>query len=170
MLFNKKGQGHMTETVAVLFIFFVLVLFGMIFYFKYAQGEFEKEKGEQLGRRAIEASLQTLFLPEVLCTDGENEPKDNCIDMVKLQHASDMIKENEDYYFDLFSYGKISVFQNYPLPAGETEPHEIVLYEKRKPNAEAQEASLFVVALRDLIQGGAEDYYGYGYMKVVVYQ
>ena len=32
----------------------------------------------------MEATLKTLFMPELICSRGEAEPEDNCFDVLKL--------------------------------------------------------------------------------------
>jgi len=71
---KRKGQARMTETIAVLFIFFVLVLFGIVFYFKFQQISFKEKQEEQLASKAMEITLTTLFLPELQCSRGGAEP------------------------------------------------------------------------------------------------
>lgn len=157
----------MTETVAVLFIFFVLILFGIIFYYKYAEGAIAQEKQELIGKRAIATSLKVLFAPELICSNGGAEVEDNCIDMGKLPDAIRVIEENPVYYFNIFSYATISIEQIYP---GGEESAEIILYDRPRPDWENQEAAFFVVALRDKIFGDNVDFFSFGYLKVVAYQ
>jgi len=154
----------MTETIAILFIFFVLVFFGILFYYKYSQVSLKQEKEELLGKRAIETTLKALFLPELICSNGEAEPEDNCVDMLKVRHANVTFRLHNQTYFDLLSYSKISIYKVYP----ESEIKEpFVLYDKPKPDWEKKEATYFVLTLRDELQG--QDNYGFGYIKVEVY-
>jgi len=101
---TSKGQSHMTETIAILFIFFVLVFFGILFYYKYSQVSLKQEKEELLGKRAIETTLKALFLPELICSNGEAEPEDNCVDMLKVRHANVTFRlHNQTYRFHFVS-------------------------------------------------------------------
>src|SRR3989338_5778396 len=92
MIHTRNGQVRMTETIAVLFIFFVLLLFGMIFYYRYQSTAIQEKKEELLAERAMGTTLRVLFLPELMCTQFTAEPIDNCIDGLKLQQ----LKLNED--------------------------------------------------------------------------
>ncbi|MBU0470170.1 MAG: hypothetical protein ABIG52_00955 [Nanoarchaeota archaeon] len=161
---KKKGQVNMTETIAVLFIFFVLIMFGIIFYYKYQQVAFVEKQEELLGARAIETTAKVLFMPEILCSKGEAEPEDNCLDLLKLRSLNETFKKYlEDYYFDIFSYGKIYVQEVYPGNS------TWILYDKFKQDATKEEPTFFVVTLRDEIPGEREPSYSYGYLTVVVY-
>jgi len=161
---NKSAQIRMTETIAVLFIFFVLIAFGLIFYYQYQKVSFKEKQAELFANRAMDTTLKTLFLPELACSKGEAEPEANCFDLMKLRYANQTIKDHlADYYFDLFSYAKISVNQTYP------NSELWVIYDK-KPNQLNQsnsnyEPTFFVVTLKDEIDGS----YGFGFIEVGVY-
>ncbi len=161
---NRKGQIKISETIAVLFIFFVLILFGIIFYYKYQQAAlFEKEE-ELLGAKAIETTLKTLFLPELICSKGLAEPEDNCFDVLKLDLVNKTFKKYSDnYYFDLFSYAKISVKEVYP---GDT---SWLLYDKPPLKITRKEPTFFVVSLRNDLTDENKPQYRLGYVEVVAY-
>ena len=159
----KKGQIRMTETIAVLFIFFVLILFGLIFYFRYSESAFKAEQEEMFGKKAIDLTTKTIFLPELLCSKGEAEAEDFCFDMMKLRHTEKTLKKHlSDYYFGLFSYAKISVQEIYP------DDDSWIIYEKKKPNSTRVDPTFFVVSLKDESLGGQPSY-GFGVVKVEVY-
>ncbi len=159
----KKGQIRMSETIAVLFIFFVLILFGIIFYYNFQKVSIKEKQEEALAIRAIETTLKTLYLPELICSNGYgNEVEDNCFDLTKMKHAQELIVEKEDYYFSLFGYSKITVYQLYPEGAD-----PLVLYEKVKPDWTSKEPTYFVVALRDGLTG--LENYKFAYLEVEVY-
>ena len=161
----------MTETIAVLFIFFVLILFGIIFYYQYQKVSLVEKQQELVAARAMDTTLKVLFLPELICTKGEAEPEDNCFDMMKLRHVNETFKEYlTKYYFNLFSYSNIYVQPVYP--PGE----KIVLYDKEPPLQEDEirswkykEPTFFVIALKDELKGTAVSEYGLGYVVVEVY-
>lgn len=160
LIAGKKGQIHLTETVAVLFIFFVLIIFGMIFYSKYQQISFKEKSEEFVASRAMDTTLRVLFLPELICSRGEAEPEDNCIDLLKLGPAHETIQDHvKDYYFDLLSYATITIIQLSP------EENTFVLYDQPKPGYTKKEPTYFVVSVRD----DTEQSYGFGYVKVEVY-
>ena len=171
---NRSAQIKMTETIAVLFIFFVLILFGIIFYYQYQKVSLVEKQQELVAARAMDTTLKVLFLPELICTKGEAEPEDNCFDMMKLRSVNETFKENlVQYYFNLFSYSRIYVQEVYP-PSPTGEP--IILYDKEPPLQEGEtrswkyrEPTFFVVALKDETKGTAISEYGLGYVVVEVY-
>ena len=160
---KNKAQIRMSETIAILFIFFVLILFGLIFYFKYQGISLKEQQEETLANRAMDTTLKALFLPELICSEGNAESEDNCFDLMKIEHAHQVFQDNlNEYYFDMFSYANITVFQTYPTP------EKYVLYEKVKPDYTRKEPTFFVVTLKnELITG--EETYGFGYIVVEVF-
>ena len=110
---GKKSQIQMGETIAVLFVFFVLILIGLIFYVKIIKGNIESDKEEASQLRAIGIAQRVMFLPELQCSE-DNIIKDNCIDIWKLDSAKNIMKDNEPYYYDLLEFSDVKVVPIYP--------------------------------------------------------
>ena len=113
---SKKGQVRITETIAVLLIFFLIIVFAMIFYGNYQKTVMEEKENEAFADKAIRITTKLLSLPELACTKGDSDYESFCFDMLKLRHVNDLFKENlADYYYDLFSYSRVTVYQIYPF-------------------------------------------------------
>jgi hypothetical protein len=125
-----------------------------------------------------------LFIPELACTRGEAELEDNCFDVLKLNHIYQLMQENPDYYFHLFSFAKIYVDQMYPAPEGSdsddenqiliddfdrdgTNEKRWVIYDNVKADWTYREQTPFIVSLRDPTNANAP--YSYGVLMVEVY-
>ena len=109
----KKSQIHMMETISVLAIFFILVILVFVFYSRVSESNVEIGKEESSQLDAIKIAQKAPNLPELQCSQ-ENIVKDNCIDILKLEVVSEVIKENEIHYFDMFSFSKITIDEIYP--------------------------------------------------------
>ena len=159
---DRKGQVQISETIAILFIFFVLLLFGIIAYAKFQQSALRERQEELLINKGIQISTKVLFLPELVCTKGEAEAEDNCFDMAKVKwlNQNGYFEDNIDYYFELFSFATISINQIYP--EGE---ELIILYNKQDPNRINKKETHFVISLKDEMN----DQFGYGFLTVEVY-
>ncbi|MBT6773919.1 hypothetical protein HOA91_00970 [Candidatus Woesearchaeota archaeon] len=161
----------MNETIAIVFIFFVLILFGIMFFYQYQKVAIKEKNEELLGNRAMDTTLKTLFLPELICTKGEAEPEDNCFDLMKLRYAEKTFTAHlTDYYYEIFSYAKITVQEVYP--GNKT----YLLYDKEKPPQEdgsqgwtRKEPTYFVVTLKDENNSEEKANYGFGYINIEVY-
>ncbi|MAE42761.1 hypothetical protein CMO93_03245 [Candidatus Woesearchaeota archaeon] len=112
---KKKAQAQMLETIAVLFIFFLLIVIGFVFYAKVLKGNIELQKEESMQLNAIEVAQRASSLPELQCSE-DNIVSDNCIDLLKLEAASEIIvkPENEIFYYDRLLFSKITVNEIYP--------------------------------------------------------
>ena len=161
---NTKAQLHISETIAVLFIFFVLVLFGLIFYYRYQESAFNNKQQELAIAHAQDVSLQSLFLPELMCSKSNAEAEDNCLDVHKVASAKDIFNVHRDYYFDLFGYSNVSVHQIYPLVWTWT------LYDHSNIAGKGNyKATRFVVALKNETKNMNVPEYTVGYLEVGVY-
>ena len=112
---NRKAQIQILETIAVLAVFFVLVVLGFSLYSKFFGIGIEDEKIEGFDLNAIKISQKASFLPELQCSLGGNII-DNCIDLLKLEAMPGIIsrEENKLHYFDNFGFSRIMVKEIYP--------------------------------------------------------
>ena len=109
----RKAQIQIGETVAVLFVFFILVIIGIIFYVKIIRGNIESEIQEASQLSSIGIAQRVMFLPELQCSN-DNVIKENCIDILKLNNAENLMSGNEVYYYDLFEFSNIIVSEIKP--------------------------------------------------------
>ena len=122
----------MIETIAILIVFFMLVVFGLIFYTKVMKGSYTVKLEEKTQLRAIELAQRASFLPELQCSE-ENIIKDDCIDLLKLNAAAAIMQDNPIYYYDLLEFSKITVEEIYP------EANSWALYDRPLRDSENKE-------------------------------
>ncbi|MBI2134987.1 hypothetical protein HYU09_03275 [Candidatus Woesearchaeota archaeon] len=120
---KKSAQIQMMETMAVLFIFFILVVLGIVFYAKVLKGNLEQQKEESVQLNAIEVAQRASSLPELQCSE-DNIVSDNCIDLIKLESAREIMQQNYVYYYDRLLFSTITVNEVYP------DSKELVLYSR----------------------------------------
>lgn len=112
----NKAQVKMTETIGVMFVFFLLVVFGFVFYARIQASNYQKTLIEENEKRAVEVAQRASTLPELQCSSN-NIVTDNCIDIQKLESMSNMLKSNHDLqisYYDSFESSRLIVKQIYP--------------------------------------------------------
>lgn len=109
----------MGESVAILFIFFILVVFGFVFYMNVIKSSAKVEMEENIQLKAIGIAQKASFLPELQCSE-ENVRVEDCIDLLKLEAASDLLGENNIYYYDVFEFSNIKVKRIFPPENQET--------------------------------------------------
>ena len=110
---QKKSQIQIGETVAVLFVFFMIIVVGLIFYFKVIKSNVKIEQEELYQLRSVSIAQRLMFLPEVQCSEN-NLIIGNCVDILKLEAAQDIMKRNKLYYYDLLEFSEINITQIYP--------------------------------------------------------
>lgn len=110
---KNKAQIQTLETIAVLFIFFVLVAIGLVFYAVVLRGNIEQQKEEGMELTSIQVAQRAYSLPELQCSE-DNIVSDNCIDILKLESASKIIPDNGIYYYDRLLFSTITIDEVYP--------------------------------------------------------
>ncbi len=136
----KKSQIQMGESVAVLFIFFIFLVFGFVFYMNVMSSSTKVEMEENIQLKAIGIAQKASFLPELQCSE-ENVRVEDCIDLLKLNAAAALLKENNFYYYDVFEFSKIWVENVFP------EEDEWLLYNKTPANYKDQLSTFVPVSL-----------------------
>ncbi|TKJ17385.1 hypothetical protein CEE44_02520 [Candidatus Woesearchaeota archaeon B3_Woes] len=109
---KKKSQIQMMETIAIMLIFFVIIVIGFTFYIRtsgFSQGQ-KIAKIQEL--ESIKVSQAISFLPELQCS-SKNIIKDNCFDMYKLS-AFMTLPDKNNVYYPFFYYSDITVKEIYP--------------------------------------------------------
>ena len=122
MKLTKKSQIKMTETIGVLVIFFILVLFGFIFYTQYQKSAIKQQQEELTAKNAVATSLTISFLPELRCSE-KDIPTIGCIDKIKFDMFKTKLEDPDSYSFYSKIFGKSTIYlENIILET------EIVLY------------------------------------------
>jgi len=100
----------MTETIGILVVFFILILFGVIFYAQYQKSAIREQQDIATGKRAVATSLKAFYLPELRCTKGFDEAFIACVDIHKLNIFQNKINENYNFYANIFGKSYISLY------------------------------------------------------------
>ena len=104
----------MLETISVLAVFFILII---IFYAFYSSTfvDIDEERGRIRQLEAVKIIQQASSLVEVQCSE-RGFSKDNCVDLLKVEAASEIMQnaENKEFYFDKFGFSRITIKQIYP--------------------------------------------------------
>lgn len=131
----------MFETVMVIFIFFILLVFGFVFYGKFFKSSSDQSVAEQSQVNAVQIAQRIAELPELLCTE-EDVREFNCVDLFKLQVIRDHNLFNDELqYFDMLGFSRITFKQISPVPASDPELEStdgLVIYNKAPPNIQKE--------------------------------
>ena len=99
----------MTETIGILVVFFILILFGIIFYAQYQKSAIREQQDAATGKRAVATSLKVFYLPELRCTKGSDEAFTACVDAHKVSIFQNEMNENYNFYANIFGKSYISL-------------------------------------------------------------
>lgn len=108
-----KAQVKMGTTIAVLFIFFVILVFGFIFYTKIESINIARDQQVAEAQRSIQVAGSIVNLPELQCTLGGVE-RGVCFDIYKIKAMETLVNSHWTYYYDFFGFGNISINGIYP--------------------------------------------------------
>ena len=151
----QKAQIKMFETIAVLVVFFIIIMFGLMFYTRIQKGSFEAELEEKTIQRAIDMSENIFLLPEIECIH-----KKGCIDLLKLDAATEIINTNRIFYFSIFGNSRVLIQQIYP------EQQQWNLYDFPKTEDRGKISTQFPIPVYD----PKNDTYSFGVLYVDIYR
>lgn len=147
--------------MAVLLVFFFIVIIGMVFYVNLVKDKFLREKDEQTQIESINVMKRALSLPELQCSE-QNIIREGCIDILKLESAQAFIRnsdQNQLYYHDLFGFSEIKVMNVYPI----TQEYEV--YTRPLEEFTGRSSTNTPVSLLDPRTGE----FSFGIMSIVTY-
>lgn len=97
----------MWETMGVLFVFFILLGIGLVFYSAVEQKNARLQQDESSQLLAIERALRIAQLPELECPTSLEIKA--CIDGEKAKLAKVVFESHQAAYFDLFGFSNITL-------------------------------------------------------------
>lgn len=108
---KKKAQLRIFETVSVLFVSFILLGMGMIFYGNQNQKSVEREIEKNVELRALNIAEQIQSMPELQCSTS-NIITERCFEKVKLEKLNELQPKPD--YFSAFGFSEAYVDEIYP--------------------------------------------------------
>jgi len=112
---QKKSQVKMFETIAVLVVFFFLLVFGVSFYFVMQRTSYNRQVERNAQLLSVQLSQKISDVPELDCALAGIQI-DNCIDLIKLERFFEILDEDlkRVSYFDTLGYSEIYIRTIYP--------------------------------------------------------
>ena len=149
----------MGETIAIIFIFMVIMVFGSLFYARVVRSGTVVKQEESLQQKAIEVAQKVSFLPEIQCSEG-NIAIENCIDIFKVDSAADIMSKNRIFYYDNFGFSSITIVKIFP------DDDSWLIYENAPEKYTDQKTTFVPISL---FEPRTKDF-SFGYIKVEVYK
>ena len=112
---SRNGQVKMFETIAVLIVFFFLLVVSASVYFSIKKGMVKQEAQEFIEEKNLQLTQKILTLPELDCSFATIQ-KENCFDLYKINAFSTILlqEKNSIDYFPILGYSEITITQVYP--------------------------------------------------------
>lgn len=122
----RKAQLKMGETIAVLIVFFILIMVGLVIYTNFRSSSIEEKRTEANDMLSIEIATRASLLPEIKCSEYQCIGCSGAIDLIKLDamtyeyvegefNSNDgIVEKNKRVYLPLFGYSYIKVHLLYP--------------------------------------------------------
>ena len=110
----------MAETIAVLTIFFFLLVFGFGFYMRFHQNYISNQQYKIANLKALQISQKAAYMPEFQCSI-QNVQEDNCFDSLKADIFEKMINgsdELKERYYEVLGFSRIELKEIYPSQDG----------------------------------------------------
>ena len=157
---NRKAQVQMGETIAIMFVFFILLIVGAVFYMNLQRTTITRDVAAAYELRAVELSQIISFLPEAQCTES-NVVKASCFDIYKLIGMSKVAATPKglNLYEREFGTTTIKLLKMYP------EGGEWVLYDNPKEDFTSAPVTHIPLALYNT----TSDRYYFGILEVTTY-
>lgn len=160
---RTKGQIQLFETIAVLMVFFVIVGFGMAFYFYISKESAIKEHRRALELNAITTAQKVSTLPELDCIQvGVHLEK--CFDTLKMNSFAKILNDPnmqaKDAYFDTTGYSKLTVMKIFPTGG------QVDIYDNKPADSVSTEKTFLPINTYDPLTKT----YGFAMLEVSFYE
>ena len=165
---KKRSQIRIGESMAVMIVFFFMLLFGYAFYIKIQQNSFYKEVREISEHRAIQVAQRVYFLPELQCSKGYRLVRESCYDKLKVNEFKKLLDQTPDikrlFYRNILDISEINISQVYPDSS-----YSHIIYDYTDVAEDTGRQSKEVVLMPISLYDPSTRSYSFGYLKVTYY-
>jgi hypothetical protein len=147
----KKAQIMSMETIAVLLVFFIILMFVFIFYFSYRSGALEEKQQELYSQQAAEIAMQVANLPELECSGAGIELGVDCFDRLKIEALEELMRDSIELragvYQEKFGNTKIQIKEIYN--SGQLYDVVYTLYDREPENKKDEFVFQTLISIND---------------------
>lgn len=160
----------MSENVLILFIFFILLVVGIVFFTKIQGAKTEQVVSTAVEGKGLQIAQQIASLPEIQCTKDNAREAGQCYDEVALQALSNLQLSGESpaYYQRLFGFSAIVVTKLFPNTKFINGQEQLVIYNNTKEGNPSITATFIPITVCNYLSGSVRDC-SFGVLKVEVY-
>ncbi|MFH1064245.1 MAG: hypothetical protein V1729_04150 [Candidatus Woesearchaeota archaeon] len=157
---GKHAQMKMGETIAIMFIFFLLLIAGAVFYMNLQRSSISQDISQAYELRAVEIAQTISFLPEVQCTES-NVVKASCFDIYKMIGMSVVSQTTKGNTLYLREFGTTTIKLTKLYPGG----GNWVLYDNPKESF----SSAPITNVPIMLYNSTSDKYYFGVLQITTY-
>ena len=155
----RKSQIKMGENIAILFIFFFILGFGLIFYGKFTSVSVKSQGEENMKVKAVQIAQRISYLPETRCSEM-NVVRSDCYDILKIVKMAELAETNKIFYYDLLEYSNVTIKEIYPGNA------DYKIYDNPLPD---KKYGIIPINIPITLYNAISDRMSYGILTVGVY-
>ena len=147
----KKAQIMSMETIAVLLVFFIILVFVMIFYISYRSSSIEEKQKEFYSRQAAQLAMEAVNMPELECSGAGIELGVDCFDKMKVEAISLLVEKSIELraglYQEKFGNSKVILREIYNM--GSMEETNYTIYSREPENKQDEYFFQTLVSIHD---------------------
>jgi len=147
----KKAQIMSMETIAVLLVFFIILMFVFIFYISFRSGAIEEKQEEFHSQQAVQIAMEVANLPELECSGAGIELGVDCFDKLKIEALSDLMQGSIELragiYQEKFGNSKIMIREIYNM--GQIKETNWTIYDREPENKKDEFVFQNLVSIHD---------------------
>lgn len=172
---TRKGQLQIGESIAVLLVFFMFLVFGLIFFAKFQQSDIVERSEKVSETLAVAISQKISTMPELRCSE-EKSLEVNCFDLQNIIIFSEVLpgfmEENKahtkEYFWDSYQYSSIQLILLNHFDKTYAEPY--ILYSD-VPNFTRfdQKVTLMPIIVRNVSVTNPRGEYYFGILNITTY-
>lgn len=170
MKINKKSQMEIGQTMMILIVFFILLIFALIFFIRFQSSEQSVKTQEWNEQNMVEKAQLVYSLGEIGCSI-DNVIKYDCIDILKLNAFKEQLKFKQQsnlYYRKIFGNLKIEIEELYPVHYGINMTGNNALYDTKPKYLVSSRSIQMPIVLYNASDSVIGSYY-FGIMTVTSY-
>lgn len=152
---STKGQVQLLETIAVLVVFSILLVFGLYWFGSSQTDQVEQQKTDLENLELLEMTKAIMNLPEIQCSIA-GRPDTSCVDKLRLEALNKTIEENtviREYYENRYRTNTRATYAAHVVDISNNEyTYELFNYTTNQPSASRQQQAVPAVIYDPLTQ------------------
>ncbi|MBW2994742.1 hypothetical protein KY312_00170, partial [Candidatus Woesearchaeota archaeon] len=159
------------ETIAVLLVFFIILMFIFIFYISIRSSSLEEKQKDFYSQQATQVALEVVNMPELECSGAGIELGVDCFDKLKIKALSDLMQKSVELraglYQEKFGNSKIVLREIYNL--GNFDEINYTIYDREPDNKQDEYFFQTLVSIHDPTINAPIGIRGIGQLEITFY-